>query len=366
MPVEALRKQWDARATSAPVHCFMTFEGDALVLGASTKLANVKRSASDEAEASVATGTRLFALLSIAYGRQIEAQALGYVRRALVKQSEGETTLALTHLALSGLPKLNEPKEDARRLFMADGLMKAGVSPRVILQALELDEGPLGELERSYNPDQPRVPAGSGRLSGQWTSGDVAGEAPPDDGGNGSDSSSEGEASANRPIQIADSSDNWAQYLNPIGIAEAAQRKPFNGMGPNNQHDQGVAKAIAWYRANGYTIISPTPFAVDVPGYTTPRIYDFGVQDVSGKVWGAEIKTTKFSTIFLDPAQVFKDVTLYAFGGAPAPALNINVTGIMYVTYCSGCDAIDLRSFFLAMLLKLVKIRVYTEHDDIP
>ena len=82
------------------------------------------------------------------------------------------TPLALAHLALTGLPRLAHAEQDSRRLFMADSLMKAGVSPRTILQALHIDDSTLSELERRYNPDQPRIPAGNGRESGQWTDGD--------------------------------------------------------------------------------------------------------------------------------------------------------------------------------------------------
>jgi hypothetical protein len=172
MPVEALRKQWGARNASAPLHPLMTFEGDALVLGAGTKLA-VAESGSHRGErgASAANDAHVVALLSAAYRRPIEPAMLTHIRRALVKQNEGEAALALIHLALTGLPRLANPEEDARRLFMADGLIKAGVARRVILQALELDPARLDDLERRYNPDQPRVPAGNGRQSGQWTDG---------------------------------------------------------------------------------------------------------------------------------------------------------------------------------------------------
>jgi hypothetical protein len=83
-------------------------------------------------------------------------------------------------------------------------------------------------------------------------------------------------------------------------------------------------------------------------------------------IWGGEVKTTKFDTIFLNPAQVFKDVALYATGGGVSSSLVGPVTGVMYVTYCLDCDAVDLRSFYLVNLLKLAKIRVYTERDTIP
>jgi hypothetical protein len=57
--------------------------------------------------------------------------------------------------------------------------MKAGVAPRTILEALGPTPAPA-DLDRAYDPDQPRVPAGNGRPSGQWTSGDSAGEASDD------------------------------------------------------------------------------------------------------------------------------------------------------------------------------------------
>ena len=41
------------------------------------------------------------------------------------------------------------------------------------MKGLGFDPAPLDLLEK-YNPDQPRVPAGSGRESGQWTSSDGA------------------------------------------------------------------------------------------------------------------------------------------------------------------------------------------------
>lgn len=150
----------------------MTFEGDDLVLGAGTRVAVVRRgSRRAEYEGAQSGEARIVALLGAANRHPIRPSVLAYIGRALVKQSEGETTLALIYLALTGLPKLARPKEDARRLFMADGLMNAVVAPRIILQALELDPAPLDELERRYNPDQPRVPAGNGRESGQWTDG---------------------------------------------------------------------------------------------------------------------------------------------------------------------------------------------------
>jgi len=66
------------------------------------------------------------------------------------------------------------------------------------------------------------VPAGNGTESGQWTGGEpVLG--PSTDGATPPDAASDFAASgANRPIRIADASDNWARYLNAVTTADAA------------------------------------------------------------------------------------------------------------------------------------------------
>jgi hypothetical protein len=79
------------------------------------------------------------------------------------------TCLAHVHLTHARLPELQDAKAAARRLFMADAVMKAGGRPRTIFEALGLDASYVDAVEKLYNPDEPRVPAGGGRQSGQWT-----------------------------------------------------------------------------------------------------------------------------------------------------------------------------------------------------
>jgi hypothetical protein len=64
------------------------------------------------------------------------------------------------------LPDIGE--DAAYRLSLAAELIDAGVAPRELAQELGFDP-PAGLVK--YDPDQPRVPAGSGRESGEWTSG---------------------------------------------------------------------------------------------------------------------------------------------------------------------------------------------------
>jgi hypothetical protein len=101
---------------------------------------------------------------------------LAHLRKAADCWNHGEDALASMHLALSRLEKLREPEADAHRLFLADGLMNSGVPADEIVIAVEMGPAAFERL-RKYNADQPRVPAGSGRPSGQWTSGSAGGSA---------------------------------------------------------------------------------------------------------------------------------------------------------------------------------------------
>jgi len=337
--LEALRKQWAAREPRARIADSPRFDGADIVLGAGTRIASGVGPDIDR---------RAIALLSTAYGMHVDQSALTHLQLALDRRRAGDHPLALIHLALTGLGKLERPQEDARRLFMADGLMKAGVAPAIILDALELDGSDSGALERAYNPDQPRVPAGSGRESGEWTdgTGESAGRDAP-------------------PIQIADAAANWAQYLNPIGPAEAAEAnggQARNGGTPNIQHQLGVERAKADYQALGFEIESDTATYVDIPGFSSPRVYDFIALDPeTGKYIGVEVKTTYFDTIYLSPSQVDKDVAIYRDGPGYAGALGKFITKVAYEAYCGNCAFLNVRYWYLAFKLAEVGI-VVTPH----
>jgi hypothetical protein len=308
MVVEELHSPGAARDRRTPLHLAMTFEGDALVLGAGTRLGLANRGLlQHKQDGEAGDEARVAALLAAAYGRAIAPSELAYIRGALEKQSEGQTSLALVYLALANLPKLQPPAEAAWRLSAADALMKGGMAPWEILEALGIGKTAGEEFDRAYNPEQPRVPAGNGRESGRWTSGDGADDGATDDAASppGAPNGSSGDGS--RGVQIADDSDDWPQYLSPVSSAQAAEagRPPFNGVGPNAQHQAGVARAIALYQANGFIVASDRPVAVNVPGFTSPRVYDFVVIDpVTGSYIGVEVKTTMYDTIFFDSSQV--------------------------------------------------------------
>ncbi|MGO9774247.1 MAG: hypothetical protein ACLPSW_32780, partial [Roseiarcus sp.] len=62
------------------------------------------------------------------------------------------------------------------RLFLAEELLDAGMSPAALMKGLGFDAPARGLAK--YDPNQPRVPAGSGKNSGRWGSGGGAAQAP--------------------------------------------------------------------------------------------------------------------------------------------------------------------------------------------
>jgi len=52
---------------------------------------------------------------------------------------------------------------------MARCAMAHGASPRDVFEALHLDARYIDAIEKTYNPDELRIPAESGRTSGEWT-----------------------------------------------------------------------------------------------------------------------------------------------------------------------------------------------------
>jgi hypothetical protein len=143
----------------------ITDEG--LLLGAGTLLAGLALDGED---------AHILALLSAAFACAVSPQILDVVGKAIGLWKGGEEFLAQLHLTYARLPPLTE--EQAFALCAADEMLKEGMTPRALMKGLGLDPAALDGLDK-YNPDQPRVPAGSGRASGRWGSGGSAGAAPP-------------------------------------------------------------------------------------------------------------------------------------------------------------------------------------------
>jgi hypothetical protein len=143
-----------------------------LSLGAGTLLAPMVKDRAG-APALVLDGeeVRILATLSLGFRKPIPIMALKFIKRASMQWARGEKTLAHFELAYARLPRF-DTRDGAKSLFYADGFLRLGVSPRALMLARGLDTRQLDLLK--YSPDQPRVPAGHGRQSGEWTSGDAA------------------------------------------------------------------------------------------------------------------------------------------------------------------------------------------------
>lgn len=141
-------------------------EDDGLRLGCGTVLVRMAMTRSGDLCLAIdADQERLLALLSAAYARQVDPAVVKQIKRASAQWQRGEKANAHIELAFARLPRLR-PGEDAFRLFLAEDLLAQGMTPRSLARQLGFDPTLL-----KYDPDQPRVPVGSGRQSGRWTSG---------------------------------------------------------------------------------------------------------------------------------------------------------------------------------------------------
>ena len=168
----------ETRRRSTAIDPLMRFTDEGLVFGAGTVLA--KSEPSSRQVSIDLSEPRLQVLLTAAHLRAPTGAALAHLGKAAKCWSEGHDAFAALHLALSRLDRLERAESDAHRVFLADGLLKHGIEADAIIAAIEAGPPSLEKLQK-YDPDQPRVPPGSGRQSGEWTSGggDSAGDSQP-------------------------------------------------------------------------------------------------------------------------------------------------------------------------------------------
>ena len=168
---DAFERDWHDRTVGRPLHREMTFTQAGVALGRGTILAEFgKEGRAAGGLALDGEEARLLSLLTAAYREPVAGGVIEKIRRAGEIWRAGEKALAQIHLAFLGLPKIDEA--DAYRLFLAGTALEKGASPSDLMKALGFPRA-ARDIEK-YNPDQPRVPAGSGRESGEWTTGDGA------------------------------------------------------------------------------------------------------------------------------------------------------------------------------------------------
>jgi len=160
-----------APAPIEPINTVLRIAAEGLVLGAGTVL--LPADGPRQLRTTKGYEVRVLALLSAAYGRAIDPAVLGNIERAAKAWNAGDDCLAYIHLAHARLGELPYPHDAAERLVIVDAFLKAGGSPRTVFKGLKLDAPYIEALEKQYNPEELRVPAGSGKPSGEWTRGGV-------------------------------------------------------------------------------------------------------------------------------------------------------------------------------------------------
>jgi hypothetical protein len=162
-----LNKRWDDHVCRGRYHPGLLIKDAGLVLGADTILVRMGETRSGaKALAVEADRERLLTLLGVSCWDQVPPGIVKTIENASEQWRRGEKALAHIHLAFTGLPRL-ESANDAYRPYLAEALLDDGLPPREMLAELGLGRA-MRQLDK-YDPDQPRMPAGSGRESGQWT-----------------------------------------------------------------------------------------------------------------------------------------------------------------------------------------------------
>ena len=162
----ALERSWLTSIRTGNFKCWLEWSKEGLRLGQGTLL--TKRFVGDEA--------RVLSLLSFAFDRSFPVSILDDLKRIEATDRYGAVSKSVVPPPLSIPPLLLQDR--ARRLYFAAGLMDAGfLRPLDLLDMAGLDPVHLRAL-KSYDPDQPRIPAGQ-TGGGEWTSGDGGQEKEP-------------------------------------------------------------------------------------------------------------------------------------------------------------------------------------------
>ncbi len=138
------------------------------------------------------TPDRVETLLAIAFRKRLSASQSQAVIKTAENSRREDQALANLRLATSRRVRIPHAQRLGERLEPAGVLLDKGMAPNDLLDALDLgraiEQGStFGQLTK-YDPDQPHVPAGSGRESGRFGSGGAEGPEHdhPDRGGAGS------------------------------------------------------------------------------------------------------------------------------------------------------------------------------------
>ena len=168
MEARATAKQFERRLRLRPASRALEITEGGMIAGAGTVLARMNRDRSGaKALAINEDGARIFALLGAAYGQNPPPDLFDHLRSAAAFWKRGDKALANLRLIFACIPRL-DGHDAAYRLFLAEHLLDHDdLSPAALMKIVGLE--PTTSDLAKFNPDQPRVPAGSGKTSGQWT-----------------------------------------------------------------------------------------------------------------------------------------------------------------------------------------------------
>jgi hypothetical protein len=161
---QELWQKWDDRARR--LHPRMEISGEGLSLGPGTVLAGMGQDERGRPRLALDDEPRVRALLATAYERPVDVRLLTKLRLAAELWNDGEKALAHIHLTYASCRLARKCRRCA--FSWRNELLVAGVTPAELMKAQGIDLAPLDLLK--FNPDQPRLSAGSGRESGEWTS----------------------------------------------------------------------------------------------------------------------------------------------------------------------------------------------------
>ena len=152
----ALERRFEKRARSRPIAYAAEIGDDGLVLGAGTVSPDDARFFWGDDVRPREGADRLFALFAAAHGRPMSPDLPRHLDEAF---AHGRATGLWPHSAWPrAIPRLDD-RSDAYRLFLAEELLDAGMSPAALMKGLGFD-APARDLAK-YGPNQPRVPAGT-------------------------------------------------------------------------------------------------------------------------------------------------------------------------------------------------------------
>jgi hypothetical protein len=124
------------------------------------------------------------------------------------------------------------------------------------------------------------------------------------------------------------------------------------------RHQVGVHHSIGIHVSRGFELVTDKEVDVDVPGFQSPRRYDYIIRDpVTDLYYGVEVKTTIGDTIRLQPSQVAKDAIVATQGGTVRD-MGLKLHGVSYMTYCFECERLDVRSAALREMLRSAGVQV--------